>query len=250
VLLVLAAASRQAIAQPVDKEVIDPSELPPPTATVDAIAPPFGAPGEVAISGATTLGGGYTRYSGDQTSSVSLWFEPSVDVFVLPNVSLGASISLGYGDQHSYGADSSLVETTTTTLSAAIRVGYNVPIARVLSFWPRALVGYEWDRQNQTASDGSIEVTNPLGAATSTFEGAWGELLLPLTLHPSPHLFASFGPSTFASSPHRRAAAATASAPSSARGSRSAAGSVVNRRAIATSSSSRRRRDSARSTTS
>jgi hypothetical protein len=194
-LLVLVAVPRLAFAQPVDKDVIDPSELPPPTLTVDDVAPPFGAPGEVAISGATSIGAGYARYSGDQTSSASLWFEPSVDVFVVPNLSLGASISLGYGDQHGYGADGSLIETTTTTLSAALRIGYNVPIAPVLSFWPRALVGYDWDRQDQTANEGSISVTNPLGAATSTFDGAWGELLLPLTLHPSPHLFASFGPS-------------------------------------------------------
>jgi hypothetical protein len=51
---------------------------------------------------------------------------------------------------------------------------------------------------NQAAVSGStVSVTNPLGASTSTFEGAWAELLVPLTLHPAPHLFASFGPSIF-----------------------------------------------------
>ena len=188
-------APRRASAQ-VDE--LDPSELPempviePPTA-------PFGAPGEIAISGTSGLGATYTHFSASQAGSLGLSFGPAVDVFVAPHLSVGLSAAISYSDQRGYGADGSLVDTTTTTISAAARLGVDLPIVSALSFWPRLLVGYEYVQQSEQAVNGGTTSVgdSALGFPTTTRNGPWAELVLPLTLHVAPHVFAGFGPSIF-----------------------------------------------------
>lgn len=183
---------QRAAAQVDDKGLVEPSQLAAP-------APPFGAPGEVAISGTSGAGASYTSFSGSQASSLSLAFGPAVDVFVMRNLSLGLSGDISYSEIHGYGADSSLVKTTTTTFSAAVRAGVDLPITGSLAFWPRLLVGLEWMQQREQAINGStISIPgSPLGNPMTTRSGPWAELVLPLTLHVAPHVFAGFGPSAF-----------------------------------------------------
>jgi hypothetical protein len=177
-----------------------PSPPEPPAPTATEVRPPrFGAPGEVAISGTSGIGASYTTYDGSQASSLSASFGPAFDVFVARNVSLGLSAGVSYGDSRGYGADGSLVDTTATSLSGAVRVGANVPISSLLSFWPRLLLGFEWVHQSVQTVSGATDSTtaSALGYPTTTRSGPWGEVVLPLTLHVAPHLFASFGPSVF-----------------------------------------------------
>jgi len=179
---------------PVESLPVDPTAAP---GQFEPAPPAFGAPGEIAISGSTGLGASYASYSGSQASSVSLWFDPAVDVFVARNVSLGLVAGASYSDSRGYGADNSVVETTTTSLSAGVRVGVNLPIASWLSFWPRLQLGYEWQQQSDQTG-GTVSVANsPLGYPTTTRSGLWASLELPLTVHVAPHLFAGFGPSIF-----------------------------------------------------
>lgn len=177
----------------------EPADPPPDPSLFEPPPLPFGAPGEIAISGTSGLGAGYTSYSGSKASSLSFSFGPAVDVFVARNVSIGLSATIAYSDAQGYGADGSLVKTTTTNLSGAARVGYNVPLGASLSLWPRLLLGYEWQQENQRAVDGGTTSVggNPLGYPTTTYEGLWTELQLPLVLHLAPHAFAGFGPSLF-----------------------------------------------------
>jgi hypothetical protein len=176
-----------------------PPEPPPEPTATEPLPPRFGAPGEIAISGTSGLGASYTTYDGSQASSLSASFGPAVDVFVARNVSLGLSASVSYSDARGYGADGSLVDTSSTGVSGAARVGVNLPISSWLSFWPRLMLGGEWVHQSVlTVSGGSASVVNSaLGYPTRTRAGPWGEVVLPLTLHLAPHLFASFGPSVF-----------------------------------------------------
>jgi hypothetical protein len=174
-------------------------EPPPAPNSFETPPPPFGAPGEVVISGTSGLGASHTGYDGSNASVLSLSFGPAFDVFVARNVSLGLSGGASYGDSRGYGADGSLVETTSTSVSGAARVGVNLPLSGSLSFWPRLLLGFEWVHQSVQAVTGSTTSTagSPLGYPTTTRSGPWGELVLPLTLQVSPHLFASVGPSVF-----------------------------------------------------
>ncbi|HEY1816019.1 MAG TPA: hypothetical protein VGG74_26910 [Kofleriaceae bacterium] len=177
---------------------IDPSELPPMPAMEPPTAP-FGAPGEIAISGTSGLGASYTHFSDSRAGSLGLSFAPAVDVFVARHLSVGVSAAIAYNDQRGYGADGSLVDTTTTTISAGARVGVDLPIVNVLSFWPRLIVGYEYVQQSEQAVDGGTTSVgaSPLGYSTTTRNGPWAQLVLPLTLHVAPHVFAGFGPSIF-----------------------------------------------------
>jgi hypothetical protein len=196
IVLACVVAPRRASAQ-VDEE-IDPSELPamppmePPTA-------PFGAPGEIAISGTSGLGASYTHFSSSQASSLGLSFGPAVDVFVAPHLSLGLAAAIAYSDQRGYGADGSLVDTTNTTISAAARFGVDLPIVPALSFWPRLFVGYEYVQQSEHAVNGGTTSigASPLGYPTTTRNGPWAQLVLPLTFHVAPHVFVGFGPSIY-----------------------------------------------------
>jgi hypothetical protein len=180
-------------------DMIDPPADLEPTGDVEPVAPPFGTPGEIAISGTSGLGASYRSYAASEASSLSLGFGPAVDVFVARNVSLGLSAGVSYSDARGYGADGSLVETTTTTIDGAVRAGIDVPIADSLSFWPRVFVGFEWVQQSQQAVNGGTTsvVSSPLGFPTTTRDGPWASIVFPLTLHVAPHVFASFGPSLF-----------------------------------------------------
>lgn len=174
-------------------------EPPPEPNASEPVPARFGAPGEVVIGGTSSVGASHTGYDSSDASVLSLSFGPALDLFVARNVSLGLSGGASYADSRGYGADGSLVDTTTTSGTGAVRVGVNLPLSGSLSFWPRALLGFEWVKQSVQAVSGSTTSTtgSALGYPTTTRSGPWGEIVLPLTLQVAPHLFASFGPSVF-----------------------------------------------------
>jgi hypothetical protein len=178
--------------KPPDPVVAEPKTVEPPSA-------PFGAPGEVFFSGASSLGGSYTWWGASQATQLSLSLSPGIDVFVARNVSVGGTVQIAYSDTRGYGADGSLVETRATTFSAGPRVGYNVPLGSLLSFYPRLTVGFEWaQQQEQLVSGSSISISgSALGYPTTTRAGPWigGDLLL--LLHMAPHAVLGFGPKFF-----------------------------------------------------
>jgi hypothetical protein len=178
--------------KPPDAAPAEPKTVEPPSA-------PFGAPGEVFFSGASSLGGSYTWWDASQATHLSLTFSPGIDVFVARNVSVGGTAQIAYADGRGYGADSSLIETRATTFSAGPRVGYNVPLGSLVSFYPRLTVGFEWtQQQEQLVSGSSISVSgSPLGYPTTTRAGPWIGADLPLLLHVAPHAVLGFGPTFF-----------------------------------------------------
>jgi hypothetical protein len=162
-------------------------------------APPFGARGEAVMTGASAIGVSSTQWDNSQASSFSLIFAPGADYFVAHNLSIGVSLDLAYGDGKGYGADSSVVETRTTTVSGGPRVGYNVPLGNAWSFFPRLTVGFEYvQRQESLVSGNTFSIPgSPLGYPSSTEFGPYVSLDLKLLVHPKPHFFVGFGPSIF-----------------------------------------------------
>lgn len=175
-----------------DPAVAEPRTVEPPSA-------PFGAPGEVFFSGASSLGGSYGWWDASQAQQLSLTFSPGLDVFVARNVSVGGTVQIAYSDNRGYGADGSLVETRATTLSAGPRVGYNVPLGSLLSIYPRFTVGFEWAQQKeQLVSGSSISISgSALGYPSTTRAGPWVGADLLLMLHVAPHAEVGFGPTFF-----------------------------------------------------
>jgi opacity protein-like surface antigen len=151
-------------------------------------APPphFGQRGQVVISSAMSLGVSSSAYSNSEASSLRVTFDPAIDVFVDENVSIGLDVDIGYSDQKGY-AGGSLVETTSTSYGAGVRVAYNIPLGTSFSLWTRATLGYSAAKDSEPAVNGTP-------AFDLKSEGAWLNLYAPLLVHPAPHYFLGVGP--------------------------------------------------------
>jgi hypothetical protein len=77
-----------------------------------------------------------------ETSTTSIWFAPSVDVFVIDHLSVGGLIEIG----HTWGAVEAngrrLELPGTTSMTFLPRVGYYIPITDRVGIWPRTGVGF------------------------------------------------------------------------------------------------------------
>jgi hypothetical protein len=203
--LVLSAGAR---ASPVDTPLEDTWSVPwrgPTQSLADTPEPPeppaalFGDRGQFMVTAASSAGVTWETFSGSEARVFSVGLSPGLDYFLWKNVSVGVSLGASYGDNKGYGADGSLVETTTTNLSGGPRVGLNVPLSRAVSFYPRLTVGLEWVRTQQSLVSGtSISVAgSPLGYPTTTRFGPSFDLYLPLLFHLVPHFFVGGGPFLF-----------------------------------------------------
>ena len=133
----------------------EPPEPPEPPPPAEPVAPRFGAPGELVITGDSSLGVSSTRYASSDASAFSAAFSPGLDVFVVRGLSLGIDVNLGYSSSKGYGAAGQLVSRTSTTLAGGSRLGFNVPLGDVASWYPRVTVGMESVRVEAHDSDTS-----------------------------------------------------------------------------------------------
>jgi hypothetical protein len=144
---------------------------------VDPYVPRFGERHQIVTSVALNLSGSYTANS-DGNSSFSLSLAPAVDYFVLNNFSIGGRISGGYS-----GTRSPTASTDQLSTGIAPRIGYNIPLTKRLSLWPKLIV----------AVDYNTPVNAKLNNAESTVTLA-AELNLPLVITLAPHVFWGVGP--------------------------------------------------------
>jgi hypothetical protein len=141
--------------------------------TAPAAAPfGFGAPGQVAISSdfsAQIATHAEIRPQGNNPASrTTVTLAPALDVFVIQNFSVGGQVSMAWEKS---GADH------VTGLGVGPRVGYDVPIADKISFWPKGGLGFSvWSDQNASGSRVTAHV------------------YAPFLFHPAPHFFVGLGP--------------------------------------------------------
>jgi hypothetical protein len=182
------------------------SEVPSETSaeTREPFAAPFGTRGQWLITESSSIGISSSSFDGSQASRFSATFSPGVDYFFVRNVSVGLDLGFAYGDAKGYGADGSLVDTRSTTLSGGVRLGWNLPLGRRFSWYPRLTVGFESIHHEQSLVMGNtISVVNsPLGYPATTETGPWINANLPLLLHVAPHFFFGAGPRFFAEFGH------------------------------------------------
>lgn len=171
-------------------------EEPPPARTDQEALPSFGQRGQIAIFGGASIGISSSTFDGSSAGGVDYTFSPGFDYFVARNIAIGLTLDASYADGKGYGADGSLVETQTTTLSAGARFGLNVPLGGWLSWYPHATIGFEWNKKTeQLAAGSSLSIPgSALGYPQTTQLGPYINIYAPLLLHATDHFFFGFGP--------------------------------------------------------
>lgn len=186
------------VARPAPPAEPTPAETPPQEILVPA-APPFGAKGQVVLSGNLGFSAATTSYAHSGAEYKYISIDPSADYFVVRNVSIGLSLDFSTSEGKGYGSDGSLVRTTVTTLSAGAQLGYNLQITRWLSFYPRLTLGVESQHRALALESGqSLSVAgSPTGSSSTTLVGPWIDVNAKLLFHPAPHFFVGVGPQFF-----------------------------------------------------
>jgi hypothetical protein len=139
----------------------------------------FGQAGQLVLSGGTQLSVEHMSFStpsGSQSqgSTTSAVVAPSVDVFVVRGLSVGARIAYEHSELSQIPSGSVAIN----SLSVGPRVGYNVTISDRLSFWPSASLSFG----DSWFGSGSSSEGVALGGDA------------PLLLHVAPHFFVGLGP--------------------------------------------------------
>jgi hypothetical protein len=129
----------------------------------------FGGAGQVSIAGDFSIG--FTHNSDSDLSSFVL--APALDYFIIPQLSLGGQIRFGYA---------SVGNTSTTNFGIGPRVGFNIPLGAMFSFYPRA--GFDFQHVGVSIEGGGSDSYNLL----SLF------LFAPFLWHPVPHFYIGLGP--------------------------------------------------------
>ncbi len=159
----------------------------------------FGSPGQFVVTGDSDVGVSSSSYSASQATALAATFSPALQYFIVRDVSVGLDVGLSYSDEKGYGADGSLVETKTTSIYAGPRIGVNVPLSRVVSFYPNFALGFQWrERDEQLVSGMSLSISgSAVGYPSSSQLGPYVDLYLPLLFHPTSHFFMGIGPTLY-----------------------------------------------------
>jgi hypothetical protein len=177
----------------------DPLPGDPPVAkgTPDPPATPrFGERGQIVLSADLDLRVGAVWSDGDDPrSSVHFAVSPSFDAFVADDLTLGAFASYGATTSRAFGPEGSLNDYATTSGALGGRIGFNAPLGRWLSWWPR--ISLAWSESNSVAT-----VVTPAAQATGggydyTQSGFYVFVQAPLLVHPAPHWFLGVGPTFY-----------------------------------------------------
>ena len=164
----------------------------PPQRDVVLVAPSFGARGQFVVSGGSAIGASHYGYDSSDANGSSFEFSPGVDLFVAKNISIGIDVDASYVYQQGY-APSGLVQERTTYVGVAPRVGLNVPVGRMVSFYPRVALGYE---TTSTLETGAFGGSGP-EAPTMSRSGPFTKISAQLLFHPIRRFYFGFGPDFF-----------------------------------------------------
>lgn len=174
------------------------------------VAPPlpastyFGARGLV-LSADTRVALSSTRFSSGDRTAGDAEVAVGADVFLAHGFSLGLELDIarhqfdtdvlsGPSNPGGFGPTDTV---TSITTRGGLRLGFALPLDRSLSLFPRLVVGMQ-----HTALRRDGELSTPLAGfassqVSSTRDGPWLSLYIPLLWHIEPDFFLAFGPSLF-----------------------------------------------------
>jgi hypothetical protein len=148
----------------------------------------FGARGEIVLDGALGLFGGWSQYTatqGDAPTATHESLAAGLDYFVANHISIGLAGSVQASQQETPAEQQQHFDDTTWGVEA--RVGFEVPIGKLLSWYPR--LGFVWGG----ATTRTYDTMDPLGGRLSTaYVGA--HVTTPFLLHVARHFFLGLGP--------------------------------------------------------
>jgi hypothetical protein len=124
----------------------------------------FGEAGQLVISGEDFLG-----FAKENNAGWRMTIQPSVDYFVVPNISVGGVGAFIVGNN------------SFREQLIGLRAGFNVNVTENLGAWAR--VGVAYDHQ-------TVPGTTPQRSISTT----WLTAYVPITYHIVPHLFVGLGP--------------------------------------------------------
>lgn len=173
-----------------------PSTMPPRPRRVSAR---FGSQGVFTVNSDSSIGVGGSTFENSDAEYFAASFSPGLDYFVVHHVSVGLDLGIAYSNDRGYAADSSLVRTEATTLSAGPRLGVDLPLGRAFSFYPRVTAGVEYGRRTDSVvvARSGAPPANPTGIPSSSREGPWVLVFTPLLFHPTSHFYLGAGPTFF-----------------------------------------------------
>ncbi len=106
-----------------------------------------------------------------ETSTTTMWFAPSADVFVIDHLSVGGRVEVAHTWGAVEGGGQRLELPGTTTLGFVPRVGFYVPVSDRIGIWPRA--GFGWS---------SVESASFLSTGSAPAKETFRSLLLDVDL--------------------------------------------------------------------
>jgi hypothetical protein len=124
----------------------------------------------------------YTTFDNNGGSATRFGLAPTLDYFVIDNLSLGAQVlvDLITLSPASPGQGQPTPQSTTiTTLGIAPQVGYNIALGDTFSFWPKAFFAYA---TSTSSNNGPSLAVSAVG------------LFAPLLYHPVRHFYVGLGP--------------------------------------------------------
>jgi hypothetical protein len=146
--------------------------------TARAQAQDFGNKGQLAILNDSNLQLTGTSESNNGGSSFTFSVLPSVEYFVIDNLSLGGFVEYAHTSISPAGNGPS---TNTDTFGVGPRVGYDFRLSNSFSFWPKAFIAFATTNESSG---------NQSGSNTSWTLG----IFAPFLLHPAEHFFLGLGP--------------------------------------------------------
>ena len=158
------------------------------TATAAPAAAPeggkeFGDAGVINFAAATRLDLAFSSIKppqGDSGSATHFAIQPSIDYFVIQNLSIGATLLFDSNSTKAAGASDS---DSTTTIGVGPRVGYNVWITPgSLSLWPQVGIMY-------TSASSKVK-----GQDAGSNSALALQVFVPLVIHPVKHFHFAVGP--------------------------------------------------------
>ncbi len=161
----------------------------PPTGYAPARAR-FSDAGHLAISNDlnTSLVGNSRSDNGGSDWSLNL--HPAADYFVIQGLSVGGFVDYTHKSVSTSDTLGTSVTISTDSFGIGPRVGYDLPLGDVLSFWPKVGVAFTY-----MATGGYLATGTPAGALPPGNGNAFTlSFDAPLLYHPVSHLFLGLGP--------------------------------------------------------
>lgn len=186
---------------PETSDAITPRPIEQPIEPEPELVPPrFGAAGQVVLMSEFGLDVTFTGYSSSGASRFGASFQPSFEIFVVKNLSLGASLFASYSNTRLYGPNRALIDESYTAFGAAPRIGYAIPLDRWVTLYPRVAFGMVHVEDKTSLAPGSVTAGFVDGFTPASGEKTlpYVYVIAPFLIHPSSSFFLGAGPSIYA----------------------------------------------------